>query len=191
MVHSHAFLMREEDLAKVMTGAETAPEELGEGATDTQRLEHTKALREYCEKNGKLLTRLLPATSDHAGGYSSTAAKLVMAFAPVEDADDKVDGRGAVITLNTKYQRHGEARVHDLHDAISALKVTSANGFDPARIIMQLRCIFVELRAQSPWRRSNLGAKKACITEIPAWSAIRCPQSRPGVRRRRSLAHCL
>lgn len=134
-------LMREEGLAKVMAGADTSAGKLGEYATDTQRHQHAKALGEYCEKNGKSLTRSLLATSDHADGDSG--AGLVIAFAP---NDDFGDGRGAVIALNIKYRRHSEARMQKLHDAISALKVASVDGFDPDRIITQVRRMLVELQ---------------------------------------------
>ena len=79
--HSWATLMRsimyEQNLGRMMTGTETAPE-VREDATETERAADHAALKAWEEKNGRLFTRLQLATSDCDEGFMSAAAQVVV-----------------------------------------------------------------------------------------------------------------
>ena len=136
-------LMYGDGLGKVMSGVETAPAALEGDATQLQRTQYTKETRRF-EKNGKLFTRMLPATADSRDGYASVAAQVIQAYAPVGTAEFG-DGRGAVMALEAKYRLDGESRMQELHDQLANLQVTAADKYDPARVIQELRRICVEL----------------------------------------------
>ena len=135
-------LMYEDGLGKVVSGVETAPAALEEDATQLQRTQYTKETRRFEEENGKLFTRMLPATADSRDGYASVAAQVIQAYAPVGTAEFG-DGRGAVMALEAKYRLDGESRMQELHDQLANLQVTAADQYYPAKVIQELRRIFV------------------------------------------------
>jgi len=137
-------LMSEAGLSRVMSGAETAPEPLAAGATETQIAEHEKTALKFKEKNGKVYTRLLLATSDGPDGYSSPASQVVQQHGPVGD-EEYGDGRGAFVALQQKYRVEGVFRMQQLHEELASVMVTAADKYDPARAIQQLRRICLEL----------------------------------------------
>ena len=130
-----------------MSGVETAPAALDEAATQHQKKQHANECRRLDEKNGKLFTRMLLAIADCRDGYASVAAQVVQAYAPVGTAEFG-NGRGAVMALEAKYRLDGESRMKELHDQLANLQVTEAEKYDPARVIQELRHIFV-----SNWER--------------------------------------
>ena len=76
-------VMYESDLGNVMHGDETAPAALEEDATSAATTAYRKALHKFKEKNGKVFTRLLLATSDCPEGYSSPASQVVQSHGPI------------------------------------------------------------------------------------------------------------
>ena len=137
-------IMYESDLGNVMHGDETAPAALEEDATSAATTAYRKALHKFKEKNGKVFTRLLLATSDCPEGYSSPASQVVQSHGPI-GGEKLGDGRGAFAALEAKYRFEGVHRMQQLHDELAAVGITAADKFDPARVIQQLRRIFHEL----------------------------------------------
>ncbi|CAB1099484.1 unnamed protein product [Ectocarpus sp. CCAP 1310/34] len=135
--------MYEADLGRVMSGAEKAPT-VAEDADAATTATYERKLQKFQEKNGKLYTRLLLATSDCPEGYSSPASQVVQSFGPVGD-EEFGDGRSAFVALEQKYRVDGTFRMQQLHDELAAVAVTAADKYDPARAIQQLRRIFHEL----------------------------------------------
>ena len=66
--------------------------------------------------------------------YSSCAAQVVQAYAPVGAAEND-DGRGAVMALEAKYRFDGVSRMQELYDQLAHLQVTEAEKYDSARVI--------------------------------------------------------
>lgn len=93
--------MYEYGLSEVMSGVETTRAAIEEDATQLQRTQCAKESRRFDDKNGKLLTGMLLATADYREGYSSVAARVVLASAPVETPEFG-NGRGAVVALEAK-----------------------------------------------------------------------------------------
>ena len=60
---------------KVMSGTETAPADLADGTPGNVAAQEAAALA-FKEKNGKLYSRLLLATSGRPEGYSSAASQV-------------------------------------------------------------------------------------------------------------------
>ena len=139
-------IMYESDLGNVMHGDETAPAALEEDASSAATTAYRKALHKFKEKNGKVFTRLLLATSDCPEGYSSPASQVVQSHGPI-GAEKLGDGRGAFAALEAKYRFEGVHRMQQLHDELAAVELTAADKFDPARVIQKLRRIFHELAA--------------------------------------------
>ena len=88
-------------------------------------------MNEFKEKNGKLCTRMLLATSDCEEGYSSVASLVVQAYAPI-GTEEFGDGRKAVLALEAKYRVDGTFRMQELHDTFGSLEVTADDKYDPA-----------------------------------------------------------
>lgn len=137
-------LMSEAGLSRIMSGVETAPGPLTAGATDEAAAGHRKAVLKFTEKNGKLYTRLLLATSDGPDEYTSPASQVVQQHEPVGD-EEYGDGRGAFVALEQKYRVEGVFRMQQLHDELASVAVTAADKYDPARAVQQLRRICLEL----------------------------------------------
>jgi len=135
-------VINEADLGRVMSGAEKAPT-VAEDADAAATATYQKNLQKFSEKNGKLYTRLLLATSDCPEGYSSPASQVVQSFGPVGD-EEFGDGRGAFVALEQKYRVDGTSRMQQLHDELAAVAVTAADKYDPARAIQQFRRVFHE-----------------------------------------------
>ena len=106
--------MSEACLGKVMSGTETAPAALADGSPGNVAAQEAAALA-LKEKNGKLYTLLLLATSDCPEGYSSAASQLVQSFAPI-GTEEFDDGRGAFLALKAKYRLNGTCRMQQPHD---------------------------------------------------------------------------
>ena len=139
-------LMYEDGLGKVMSGVETAPAAIDEAAIQLQKTQHANECRRFDEKNGELVARMLLATADCRDGYASIAAEVVQAYAPVGTAEF-IDGRGAVMALEATYRVDGESIMQEPHDQLANIQVTAADKCDSARVIQELRRIYVELRA--------------------------------------------
>ncbi|CAB1110564.1 unnamed protein product [Ectocarpus sp. CCAP 1310/34] len=133
-------LLFEAGLHKILSGAETAPNPLEEGATSAAAFAHERAILNFQEKNGKLYTRLLLATSDGPDGYSSPASQVVQQYGPVGD-EEYGDGRAAFVALDKKYRVEGVFSMQQHHDEFASVAVTAADKFDPARAVQQLRRI--------------------------------------------------
>ena len=108
---------------------ETAPAALADGTPGNAADQEAAALA-FKEKNGKLYTRLLFATSDCPEGYYSAASRVVQSFAPIT-TEEFGDGRGAFLALEAKYRVDGAYRTQQLQDQFSSLEVTAADQFDP------------------------------------------------------------
>ena len=137
--------MYEAGLGKVMSGTKTAPAALADGTPGDVAAQEAAALA-FKEKNGKLYTQLLLATSDCPEGYSSAVSQIVQSFAPI-GTEEFGDGRGAFLALEAKYRVAGAYRMQQLHDQFRYLEVTAPNQFDPAGVIQELRRIRIELDA--------------------------------------------
>ena len=116
-------------LGNVMAGTETAPAALTDGTPGNIAAQETAALA-FKEKNGKLYTRLLLATSDCPQRYSSATSQVVQSFVPI-GTEEFGDGRGAFLALEAKYRVDGAYRTQQLQDQFSSLEVTAADQFDP------------------------------------------------------------
>ena len=103
-------LMSEAGLSRIMSGAETAPETPQAGAGEEELTAHRKTLLKFHERNGKLYTRLLMATSDGPEGYSSPASQVVQQYAPL-GTEEFGNGRGAFVALEQKYRVDGVFRM--------------------------------------------------------------------------------
>ena len=177
-------LIYEDGLGKDMSGLETAPAAPEEDATQLQKAQYAKESRRYDEKNGKIFTRMLLATTDCRGGYASVAAQVVQAYAPVGTAEFG-DGRGAVMALEARYRLDGESRMQELHDQLANLQVTDAEQYDPSRVIQEFRRICVELGALGD---TALSARKthAFFRALPdsqyesLKTVLRCDRQRDG-----------
>ena len=151
-VHSHGWqslfrsLMHEAGLGKVMSGVETAPAALTAGVSEEDITAHAVSVNTFKEKNGKLYTRILLATSDCAEGYSRVASQVVQTIAPI-GTEEFGDGRSAILALEAKFRMDGVFRMQELHDKFGTLEVTAADNFDSARVIQELRRICIELDA--------------------------------------------
>ena len=66
-------------MGNVMSSDETAPDPTGEGASAAAMTAYDKALLQLKEKNSKVFTRLLLATSECPEGLSSPAAHTIAA----------------------------------------------------------------------------------------------------------------
>ena len=125
--------MSEACLGKVMSGTETAPAALADGSPGNVAAQEAAALA-LKEKNGKLYTLLLLATSDCPEGYSSAVSQIVQSFAPI-GTEEFGDGRGAFLAHETKYCVYVDHRMQELHDQFGSLEATAADQFDPTRVI--------------------------------------------------------
>ena len=105
--------MSEAGLSRIMSGAETAPETPQVGAGEVELTAHRKTLLKFHEKNGKLYTRLLMATSDGPEGYSSPASQVVQQYAPL-GTEEFGNGRGAFVALEQKHRVEGVFRMQQL-----------------------------------------------------------------------------
>ena len=117
--------MYEAGLGKVMPGTETAFAALADDTTGDVAAQEAAALAAalaFKEKNGKLYTRLLLATSDCPEGYSSAASQAVQCFAPIRTVESG-DGRGAFLALKAKCRVDGAYRMQQLHDQFGSLEV--------------------------------------------------------------------
>ena len=122
-------LMFEEGLGTIMTGETTAPAAPEANTSEAQMRSYNRALSDFHQKNGKLFTRLLLATSDNAEGHASVPAQIVLAHAPIGRSSPYGDGRAAIVALDKKYLKHGESRMQVLHDERSQLMVTAKDGY--------------------------------------------------------------
>lgn len=139
-------ILCEGGLGKIMSGAETAPDEPEESAAAAAVTTYQQRLAQFKEKNGKLYTRLLLATTDSPQGYSSPASQVVQSYAPIGD-EEFGDGRAAFVALQAKYRIEGAFRMQQLHEQFASVAVTAADAYDPSRAIQELRRICVELKA--------------------------------------------
>ena len=140
-------LMYEAGLRKVMSGVETAPAALTAGVSEEDiTAHHAVSVNTFKEKNGKLYTRILLATSDCAEGYSSIASQGVQTLAPI-GTEELGDGRSAILAMEAKFRVDGVFRMQELHDKFGILEVTAADNFHPTRVIQELRRICIELDA--------------------------------------------
>ena len=97
-------LLGEAGLSHVLSGTDTGLELLREDATDAEAAAHGKATTQKFmkEKNWKLYTRLLLATSDGQDGFSSPASQVVQQHGPVR-GDKYGNGRSAYKALEKKF----------------------------------------------------------------------------------------
>ena len=150
--------MHEAGMGEVMFGVETAPAALTAGASEEDITPHAVSVKTFKEKNGKLYTRILLATSDCAEGCSSVAPQVVQTFAPI-GTEEFGDGPSAILALEAKFRLDGVFRMQELHDKFGTLHVTAADNFDPARVIQEFRRICIELDALGdkvvPARKTN------------------------------------
>ena len=98
-----------------MSGVETAPAALIAGASEEDITANAVSVNTFKEKNGKLYSRILLATSDCAEGYSSVASQVVQTFSPI-GTEKFGDGRIAILALEAKFRVDGVFRMHELHD---------------------------------------------------------------------------
>ena len=61
--------------------------------------------------------------------------------------DELGDGRSAILALEAEFRVDDVFRMQEQHDKFGTLEVTAADNFDPARVIQELRRIFIELDA--------------------------------------------
>ena len=138
-------IMYDVGLGRVMSGSETAPEAPRESSPEAAR-QFAKEKQDFVEKNGKLYTRLLLATSAGSDGFASAASLVVQTFGPIGTAEFG-DGRKAFLALEQKYRLEGSHRMGQLQEQLGSLAVTSADAYDPARAIQEMRRICAELDA--------------------------------------------
>lgn len=114
-------LMYEDGLGHAMSGAETAPKELGEVTTSRRVLNTRHVSSRLPRKTISSLQECFYVVTAHSPqGYARPAAQIVQSYAPI-GTKQFGDERGAVLALDAKYRLDGVSRMQHLHDLSSEL----------------------------------------------------------------------